>query len=166
MKRATETLMLRRMLIGIISDTHGLARPEALAALRGCEIIVHAGDIGGREVLDALGAIAPVFAVRGNNDRGEWARGLPDTEIVTAAEHTLYVLHDMQQLDIDPAAAQFSVVISGHSHKPRAERRGSVLYLNPGSAGPRRFNLPIGIAKLRLSDQAIEHELIELQIER
>jgi putative phosphoesterase len=164
--RGTETLMLQRMLIGIISDTHGLMRPEALAALRGCEIIVHAGDIGTREVLDALGAVAPVFAVRGNNDRGEWARGLPDTEIVTAADHTLYVLHDMQQLDVDPAAAQFSVVISGHSHQPRAERRGGVLYLNPGSAGPRRFNLPVAIAKLRLSDGAIEHELIELKLER
>ena len=152
------------MLIGIISDTHGLIRPQALDALRGCDVIVHAGDIGSTQVLDALGAIAPVFAVRGNNDNGEWARSLPDTEVVTALDHTLYVLHDLQQLDLDPAAAQFSVVICGHSHKPHAERREGVLYLNPGSAGPRRFNLPIAVAKLRLQDRSIEHELIELAV--
>jgi len=153
------------MQIGLIADTHGLVRPQALDALRGCQVIIHAGDIGSVEVLDALGAIAPVFAVRGNNDKGPWARHLPETEAVTIENRVLYVLHDLSQLDLDPAAANFAAVISGHSHKPQATTRDGVLYINPGSAGPRRFKLPIAIARLRVDEYALECEHVELTVE-
>lgn len=146
--------------LGVISDTHGLVRPEALAALAGVAQIVHAGDIGGPEVLDALRAIAPVTAIRGNNDRGAWARALPETAIVEIAGVRLYVLHDRQGLDLDPRAAGFAAVITGHSHKPSQRVEGGVLHLNPGSAGPRRFKLPITVARLTISGGALTAEFV------
>jgi putative phosphoesterase len=149
--------------VGVISDTHGLLRPEAAAALAGSDCIVHAGDVGRPEVLDALRAIAPTFAVRGNNDRGAWADALPAFEVVHAGGADLYVLHEIDHLDLDPAAAGFAAVISGHSHRPHAERRAGVLHLNPGSAGPRRFRLPISVARLRVRDGVVEHEIVELR---
>jgi len=136
-------------LIGVISDTHGLMRPEALEALQGCDRIVHAGDVGSPDVLQMLGRIAPVSAVRGNVDREPWADRLPLTQVIEAAGTHLYVLHDLNELDLDPAAAGVRVVISGHSHQPGMVERHGVLYLNPGSAGPRRFRLPVAVAKLK-----------------
>src|SRR5262249_42051576 len=136
------------LVVGLISDTHGLVRPGALAALAGVDLIVHAGDVGGPEVLAALAALAPVRAVRGNNDHGAWAQALPLTDVVTAGEALLYVLHDEHELDLDPAAAGFAAIVSGHSHRPRIEERRGVLHVNPGSAGPRRFRLPISLARL------------------
>jgi putative phosphoesterase len=138
--------------LGVISDTHGLIRLEALELLAGCELIVHAGDVGKPEVLAELQTIAPVIAVRGNNDKGEWAKNLPETEVVEFAGLYLYVLHDLHELDLDPAAAGFRVVISGHSHRPDIRHRDEVLYLNPGSAGPRRFKLPVSLALLEVVD--------------
>jgi putative phosphoesterase len=148
--------------VGVISDTHGLVRPEALAALKGSELIIHAGDVGGPEVLGELGRLAPVVAVRGNNDRGAWAEALPLYEAVEINTAFVYVLHDLKELDIAPAAAGFRVVVSGHSHKPLAEERRGVLYLNPGSAGPRRFKLPITLARLDLKGDAANAEIINL----
>jgi hypothetical protein len=136
-------------LIGLISDTHGLLRPEAMQALAGCEVIIHAGDIGGQEVIDALRTLAPVVAVRGNVDKGTWARQYPETAIVEARAAVVYMVHDVQ-LDLDPAAAGFTIVVSGHSHQPGRTERGGVMYLNPGSAGPRRFNLPVTVVRLDL----------------
>jgi putative phosphoesterase len=134
--------------VGLISDTHGLLRPEAAAFLRGSDLIVHAGDICDRSVLDALRAIAPTVAVRGNNDRGAWAEALRESERVEVGAIVLYAIHDVAAIDIDPVAAGVRVVVSGHSHKPSADERGGVLFINPGSAGPRRFKLPISIAEL------------------
>jgi len=136
------------MRIGVISDTHGLVRPEALVALAGSELIVHAGDVGGPEVLEALAKIAPVRAVRGNNDKGSWARRLPETDRIDVGGRVLYVIHDVKELELDPAAAGIAAVIAGHSHRPRNERIGNVLYFNPGSAGPRRFSLPITVGRI------------------
>lgn len=152
------------MQLGLISDTHGLVRPEALAALEGSSLIIHAGDIGSPGVLDALGRIAPVYAVRGNVDRGDWARQLPTSEVVEIGQRCLYVLHDLGTLDLDPEAAEFSVVVHGHSHRPQARRRGAVLYINPGSAGPRRFSLPVAVARLRITDDSVDYELLELAL--
>jgi putative phosphoesterase len=149
--------------LGVISDTHGLLRPEAVAALAGVERIVHAGDIGAHEVLEALGRVAPVTAVRGNNDRGGWARDIPETEVVEVGGVSLYVLHDLHELDLDPRAAGFAAVIAGHSHQPRVEERDGVLYLNPGSAGPRRFKLPISLARLTVVDERVQARLVTLQ---
>lgn len=137
-------------IIGLISDTHGLLRDEAVQALEGSDLIIHAGDVGKPEILDRLKAIAPVIAVRGNIDKGDWASSLPETAIADAGQVTLYVLHDVQQLDLDPAAAGFQFVISGHSHKPASILRSGVQYINPGSAGPRRFSLPITVARIDL----------------
>ncbi len=134
--------------IGLLSDTHGLLRPDAVAFLRGCDHIVHAGDICERAVLDALDAIAPTTAVRGNNDRGTWAASLRESELVEIGGIVLYVVHDIAAIDIDPEAAGVRVVVSGHSHQPSAVERDGVLFVNPGSAGPRRFKLPISIAEL------------------
>ena len=153
------------MLIGIISDTHGLLRPEAVLALRGSDLIIHAGDVGHPEILDELRLIAPTLAVRGNVDTARWANALPATEVVEAAGLQLYVLHDLATLDLDPKSAGFAAVISGHSHKPSADMRHGVLYLNPGSAGPRRFKLPICLARLRVTGSELRHELVELQID-
>jgi putative phosphoesterase len=136
--------------VGLISDTHGLLRPKALDAVRGAVHLVHAGDIGTPEVLDALRALAPLTAVRGNNDRGAWARAVPETGVVQVGGVRLYVLHDLKALEIDPAAAGFRVVVSGHSHQPRVEERDGVLFVNPGSAGPRRFRLPVSVAVLEI----------------
>jgi putative phosphoesterase len=146
----------------VISDTHGLLRPQALAALAGSHLIIHASDIGKADILPALRMIAPVYGVRGNVDTGEWAKTLPKTEVVEVAGIFLYVLQDVNELDLDPVAAGFAAVISGHSHRPSIEKRNGVLYLNPGSAGPRRFNLPVTVAYLHLQEQGLEAELVEL----
>lgn len=148
--------------LGIISDTHGLLRPEARAALRGSELIIHAGDVGTPDVLEGLREIAPVVAVRGNNDQGAWARELPDDDVVEVEGLFLYVLHDLAELDLDPVAASFKAVIAGHSHHPKIETRAGVTYLNPGSAGPRRFKLPVAVARLRIIAGEIEAEIVEL----
>jgi uncharacterized protein len=150
--------------LGIISDTHGLLRPEAMKALAGVSLIIHAGDIDTPEVLDALRAIAPVVAVRGNNDKGSWAQALSETEVVEVGGVALYVLHDVKALDLDPVAAGFQAVISGHSHRPGLVTRQDVLFLNPGSAGPRRFTLPVSVARLRICGASIEPQLIELAV--
>jgi putative phosphoesterase len=134
--------------IGVISDTHGLLRPEALAFLRGCKLIIHGGDIGGSELLDTLRSIAPVTAVRGNNDTDSWAERLHQTEIIPVGDVLVYVIHDLAEIDIDPYAQGIRVVVSGHSHKPLIEERRGVLFVNPGSAGRRRFKLPITIGEL------------------
>lgn len=152
-----------RRVIGVISDTHGLVREQALRALAGSDAIVHAGDIGRPEVLDALAEIAPVIAVRGNIDKAEWARALPETQVVDIHGVKLYLLHDLGQLDLDPAGS-FAAVITGHSHKPRVEARDGVLYFNPGSAGPRRFKLPVCLGRLTVTGKHITSELIELEV--
>ena len=150
--------------IGVISDTHGLVRPEALRALTGADLIVHAGDVGTPAVLEALRAVAPVVAVRGNNDRGPWASALAATEVVETNGRSLYVLHDLKELDLDPRVAGFAAVIAGHSHQPRIERRDGVLYLNPGSAGPRRFRLPIAVAWLAVEATSMDAEIVHLDV--
>ncbi|RMH31250.1 MAG: metallophosphoesterase [Nitrospirae bacterium] len=150
------------ILIGVIADTHGLVRPEMLEKLRGVSLILHAGDVGSPSVLERLEKVAPVIAVRGNNDRGPWAETLPITELVQVDHHWIYVLHELDRLDLDPAAAQFSAVIYGHSHRPMAEYRKGVLFLNPGSAGPRRFRLPITVARLIVDGDRLAHEIHEL----
>lgn len=150
--------------IGIISDTHGLLRPEAVIALAGSEIIIHAGDIGSRDVLDQLRDIAPIFAIRGNIDKGDWAKGLPETEVVPVNDRHLYVLHDLNELDLDPGAAGFDCVVSGHSHQPSVEERSNILYLNPGSAGPRRFKLPVAVGRLQVGQAGLLGEIIHLEI--
>jgi len=149
-------------LVGVISDTHGLLRPEAVEALKGSELIVHAGDIGGPEIVEALRAIAPVVAVRGNNDRGGWAGEFPLFDVVEVNSAFVYVLHDLKELDLSPEGAGFRVVVSGHSHKPLAEERRGVLYLNPGSAGPRRFKLPVTVARLRIGGGDARAEIVNL----
>ena len=149
-------------LIGVISDTHGLLRPEALAALRGSELIIHAGDVGRAGTLEPLAEIAPVRAVRGNVDRGAWAKDLPEREIVEIEQHLIYVLHDVGELEFEPHAAGFHAVICGHSHRPRIETKAGVLYFNPGSAGPRRFDLPITVGELRISGGKLQASIIEL----
>ena len=148
--------------VGLISDTHGLLRPEALRGLDGSDLIIHAGDVGKPEILDALRALAPLVAVRGNIDRGEWASALPVTAAAEAGPAAIYVLHDIQQLDLDPAVAGFQVVISGHSHKPSRSERDGVLYINPGSAGPRRFKLPLTVARLDLRQLPWTVEFIDV----
>ena len=143
-------------LLGLISDTHGLLRPEAVAALQGCDLLIHAGDVGKPEILDSLRRIAPVVAVRGNIDKGAWAEQLPLTATVQAGSRRIYLLHDVHDLDIDPAAAGIHMVVSGHSHKPGESERASVLYVNPGSAGPRRFRLPITVARCDVERWQVE----------
>ena len=149
-------------IIGLISDTHGLLRPQALAALRGSDLIIHAGDVGKPEILDDLKKLAPIIAVRGNVDTEAWAAELPETAAVEAGTSHIYVLHDLNQLDLNPAAAGFRMVISGHSHKPARIERGGVLYVNPGSAGPRRFHLPITVARLDVTADPWKLDFIEL----
>lgn len=151
-------------LIGIISDTHGLVRPEALQALKGVEMILHAGDIGNQEVLDTLNEIAPVVAVRGNNDKGDWAQSLPDWEVVEVGDVSIYMLHDVKETDISPSGGGFRVVVSGHSHKPSIEEKRGVLYVNPGSAGPRRFTLPVSVAHLNVRGEKVQAKIIELTV--
>jgi len=149
-------------IIGLISDTHGLLRQEACTALQGSDLIIHAGDVGNPEILDHLRAIAPVVAVRGNIDKGDWASRLPITAIAEASSALIYILHDIQELDLDPVAAEFNIVVSGHSHKPSHTERSDIMYLNPGSAGPRRFQLPITVARLDLRKLPWSVEFIEL----
>jgi len=151
--------------IGLISDTHGLLRPAALDVLRGSDFIVHAGDIG-EGVLETLSTIAPVSAVRGNNDRGLWAQRLAETLRLRFGEVTLHVLHDLADLDIDPQAAGVDVVVTGHSHRPKIERRAGVLYVNPGSAGPVRFALPVSVALLQVTGKDVSARIVELESSR
>lgn len=148
--------------IGLISDTHGLMRTQALTALAGSDLVIHAGDVGNPEILDQLRAVAPVVAVRGNIDKGVWAEQLPTTEVVETSLAWIYVLHDLQQLDRDPAAAGFRIVVSGHSHNPGQSERSGVIYVNPGSAGPRRFRLPITVARLDLRRLPWKVEFVDL----
>ena len=149
-------------MVGLISDTHGLLRPQALSALAGCAVILHAGDIGREDVLTALRRLAPLHAVRGNNDHGAWAMRLPQTQSVEIAARTIYLLHDVHEMDLDPARERIGVVVSGHSHRPSVHEENGVLFVNPGSAGPRRFRLPIGVARLHLGPAARRAELVEL----
>lgn len=148
----------------MISDTHGLLRAEAVAALQGVEMILHAGDVGDPRLLDELREIAPLRVVRGNVDHGGWAAALPATDVVEIEGHALYMLHDRADLDLDPVAAGLSAVIYGHTHRPLIERRAGVLYLNPGSAGPRRFRLPVTVARLTVGADGLEAELVDLGI--
>ncbi len=148
--------------IGVISDTHRLVRPEASAALQGVEHIIHAGDIGWPAVIDELRNIAPVTAIRGNVDIGDWARKYPETAVVELNGISIYVIHDLKNLDLDPRVAGFSAVVSGHSHAPMQQMRDGVLYFNPGSAGPRRFHLPVTMGYLTISDGRISGEIIDL----
>ena len=150
--------------IGLISDTHGLLRREALEALRESELILHAGDVGKPEILEELRKIAPVIAVRGNVDTEPWAKALPETAMEEAGSVLIYVLHDVNALDLNPAAAGFHIVVSGHSHKPGKTERDSVLYINPGSAGPRRFQLPVTVARLNLGRIPYEVEFVDLEV--
>ncbi|MEM9120583.1 MAG: metallophosphoesterase family protein [Cyanobacteria bacterium P01_F01_bin.56] len=150
--------------IGVISDTHGLLRPEAVASLQGSDLIIHVGDIGRLEVIEQLREIAPVKAVRGNIDQAAWADEFPDTEVVEADDTLIYVLHNLKALDLDPKAAGFQVVVSGHSHQPKIEEKDGTLYLNPGSAGPRRFKLPIAVGRLTITDGRIHSEILPLDI--
>jgi hypothetical protein len=149
--------------VGLISDTHGLLRPQALDALRGSELIVHAGDVGKPEILAALRKLAPVVAVRGNVDKADWASALPETAVAEAGSVLLYVLHDVHTLDLDPAASGFHVVVSGHSHQPGQIERNGVLYINPGSAGPRRFQLPVSVALLNVGRKPFKAEFVKLE---
>ena len=150
--------------IGLISDTHGLLRPQALAALQGSDHIIHAGDIGAPEILRALAAIAPLTVVRGNNDRESWASEIPESADIVLGDIRIHVLHDLHDFDIESRVETFDVVVSGHSHKPLIERRGAVLYVNPGSAGPRRFRLPVAAAELRVDGASVQARIIELAL--
>jgi uncharacterized protein len=150
------------LVVGVISDTHGLLRPEALEAVHGSQHIIHAGDVGAPEILEKLASVAPVTAIRGNVDKGAWARKLAETEVVEIAGISIYVLHDLAKLDLKPAAAGFTVVISGHSHVPKQETWQGVLYFNPGSAGPRRFRLPVTIGKLTVNEGRVRGEIIPI----
>jgi putative phosphoesterase len=152
--------------VGLISDTHGLLRPEAIQFLSGSQLIIHCGDICGPELLTELGRIAPVTAVRGNNDKGPWAAKLAEYEIVAIGRIHAYVIHDLSQMDIEAAGAGVGVVLSGHSHKPYVERRNGVLYVNPGSAGPRRFKLPISAAELIVEGDSVTARLFDLEHRR
>jgi uncharacterized protein len=154
---------VKELLVGVISDTHGLLRPAALQALHGCELIVHAGDVGKLEVLEGLRTVAPVMAVRGNVDRELWNEDLPVTRVVLAGDVFLYVLHDLHEIDIDPAGGGFSAVVSGHSHQASVKERGGVLYLNPGSAGPRRFSLAASLALLHVRGRELQGEIVVLE---
>jgi putative phosphoesterase len=152
------------LVVGVISDTHALVRSEAIAALEGSDLIIHAGDIGSPDVIARLREVAPTVAVRGNNDTGRWAADLPVSEIVEAGGMRFYVLHEIRKLDLDPGVAGFAAVVSGHSHKPRIDWRDGVLYLNPGSAGPRRFRLPVTVARVRVSGSQLEATIVELSV--
>jgi putative phosphoesterase len=146
----------------VISDTHGLLRPEAVEALRGSDRILHAGDVGTPEILQGLAKIAPLIAIRGNVDTAPWARALPATEVIEAGGISIYMLHDLAQLDLKPEAAGFRVVVYGHSHQPKIEEKNGVLYFNPGSAGPRRFHLPVSVGRLMVEGGKVRAELVEL----
>lgn len=149
-------------LVGVISDTHGLLRPEAVGALQGSDYIIHAGDVGDPVILANLSKIAPVTAVRGNVDREKWARDLPTANILQLGEVAIYVLHNIEELDLDPRSAGFAAVIFGHSHEPEQEMRGGILFFNPGAAGPRRFTLPLTLGRLRVANGKISGEILNL----
>ena len=150
--------------IGVIADTHGLLRPEAIEVLKGSDLIIHAGDIGKPEVLEGLKNIAPVFAVRGNVDKGLWTESLTLSDVVEAGQTRLYVIHEISNLDLDPRAAGFDAVIFGHSHQPSIETRNGVMFINPGSAGPRRFQLPLSVAIIEVKENVLKPRLIELTV--
>jgi len=150
--------------IGVISDTHGLLRPQAVEALRGSALIIHAGDVGRPEILDELRRIAPVVAVRGNVDRDAWAERLPQSEIIEHEDVRLYVLHILEDLDLDQPTAGFHAVITGHTHKPKMETKDGVLYFNPGSAGPRRFDHPVSVGRLSIENGQLRGEIITLTV--
>jgi len=152
------------MVVGVISDTHGLLRPEAIAALRGSHLIIHAGDIGKPEVIDRLREIAPIFAVRGNNDEGAWAADVPATREVAAGDLVFFVLHEIRRMSVDPAVAGYAAVVSGHSHRPSVESRDGILSLNPGSAGPRRFRLPVTVARVEVAGRRMQPEIVDLKV--
>jgi putative phosphoesterase len=152
------------VVIGVISDTHGLLRPEALAALQGSDYIIHAGDVGDPQILDKLAAIAPLTAVRGNVDHGAWAQKIPATNVLEIGEVSIYVLHNLQELDLKPEAAEFAAVIYGHSHVPKQEWKNGVLYFNPGSAGPKRFKLPASVGRLLLTNGRVGSEIVKLEV--
>jgi len=166
MKHGAQAMANAVKRIGLISDTHGLLRKEAVEALRGSELIIHAGDVGKPEILEVLKRIAPVVAVRGNVDMEPWAQALPETAVAEAGEAMIYVLHDVKALDLNPAASGFQIVVSGHSHKPGKTERDGVLYINPGSAGPRRFQLPVTVARLRLGGMPYEVEFVDFEKSR
>ena len=149
-------------MIGVISDTHGLLRPEAVEALQGSQHIIHVGDVGDPAILERLADIAPVIAVRGNVDKGAWARKLPETEVLEIEGLLIFILHNLEELDLKPEAAGFAAVIYGHSHVPKQETKNGVLYFNPGSAGPKRFSLPISVGRLILENGKLKGEIIEL----
>jgi putative phosphoesterase len=151
------------VIIGVISDTHGLQRPGALAALQGSDYIIHAGDIGDPQILDKLAAIAPLTAVLGNIDHGAWTNKIPTTNVLEVGEISIYVLHNLQELDLKPEAAKFAAVVYGHSHVPKQEWKNGVLYFNPGSAGPRRFRLPLSVGRLRIQDGRIDAKILLLE---
>jgi putative phosphoesterase len=150
-------------IVGVISDTHGLLRPEAVAALQGSDYIIHAGDIGDPQILEKLAAIAPLTAVRGNVDRGAWVRKIPSTNVLEIGEVSIYVLHILQDLDLKPDAANFAAVVYGHSHVPKREWKNGVLYFNPGSAGPRRFRLPVSVGRLTIEAGEIDAKTLLLE---
>jgi uncharacterized protein len=156
--------MDREFLVGVISDTHGLLRPQALDALAGSQLVIHAGDIDSPDILPSLARLAPVEAVRGNVDTEAWAQDIPETSVVEVQGRSLYVLHDLKQLDLDARAAGFAAVISGHSHVPLNEMRNGILYFNPGSAGPQRFRLPVSVGRLWVSSPGIRAEIVILEV--
>jgi putative phosphoesterase len=162
--RASDNMSEREIIVGVISDTHGLMRPEALAALRGSHLIIHAGDVGNPDVIKALAGIAPLHVVRGNIDTADWAGSLPMIELVEVGERRFYVLHQVSQLDVEPASSGFAAVVFGHSHQPTIETRDGVLFLNPGSAGPRRFKLPVTVARVGVAGARMHPEIVELQV--
>jgi putative phosphoesterase len=157
---------IRQVIVGVISDTHGLLRPEVLAALRGSDHIIHAGDAGDPRILDKLVEIAPVTPVRGNVDHGEWARKIPATNVLELSGISIYVLHNLEELDLKPEAANFGAVVYGHSHVPKQELKNGVLYFNPGSAGPRRFGLPVSLGRLIIEDGKIDAKILVLEIKK
>jgi uncharacterized protein len=161
-RRRSEGSGKNQWTIGVISDTHGLLRPEAVAALQGSDYIIHAGDVGDPAILTTLAAIAPVTAVRGNVDREKGTLDLPETNVLEVGSTAIYVLHDVGRLDLDPRSAKFAAVIFGHSHRPSQEMRNGVLFFNPGAAGPRRFTLPVTIGRLRIADSKVTAEIIPL----
>jgi len=148
--------------VGLISDTHGLLRPEARAFVGGCDYIIHGGDIGSAAILEELSALAPLIAVKGNNDRQDWAAQLPQTEMIRVGGVFIYVIHDVSQLDIEPHAAGVQVIVSGHSHKHACGLRDRILYVNPGSCGPRRFNLPLSVGEIRVDGTKVRARTVEL----
>jgi putative phosphoesterase len=162
--RAAGNMPEREIIVGVISDTHGLLRPQAVAALRGSDVIIHAGDVGNPDVIKELSSMAPTHVVRGNIDNASWAASLPMIERVDVGERLFYVLHEISQLDLKPADAGFAAVVFGHSHQPKMEMREGVLFLNPGSAGPRRFKLPVTVARVGVSGARMRPEIVELQV--